>query len=126
MLLIGVGFSRDMEAAGWRGVVSNDQNDGISQQIAQHLPLEPDGNKLGHEVVSFEYGDFGHSWICSGIHKEPFGFSLNSHGLISSYSDARKVYDWIAEDDMQGSRAEPEPYYIWLIVSYPLCVEKSD
>lgn len=126
LFLIGVGFSRDMEAAGWRGSGSHAQDDAVSQQIAQNVPLELCGDVLGHEVVSFEFGDFGHSWLCSGIHKEPFGFSLNSRGLINNYQDARRVYDWIAEDDMQGSRAEPEPYYIWLLVSYSLCVEKSD
>jgi hypothetical protein len=44
----------------------------------------------------------------------------NSSGLIDSYDDAKKVYVWIAEDHMQGHRAEPEPYDIWLLISYPL------
>lgn len=119
LYIIGVGFPRDLEEMGWPGAESDDRDYGIKQQIMRHLPLASGGEVLGHEVVSFDHGDFGHSWVCNHIYEEPFGFSPNSRGLISRYEDARKVYDWIAEDDLKGLRAEPEPYYIWLLVSYP-------
>jgi hypothetical protein len=51
---------------------------------------------------------------------ELFGIRPNQYGLISTYDEAKKVHDWIAEDNMQGTRAEPYPYDAWLLVSYPL------
>jgi hypothetical protein len=32
----------------------------------------------------------------------------------------KRVHNWIAEEDMQGTRGEPEPYDAWLLVDYPL------
>ena len=81
---------------------------------------------LGFEIASFAYHDFGHSWLCSGINQDMYqlyGIHPNAYGLIDTAEDARKVYDWIAEDEMQGRRAEPEPYAYWLLVSYPLADE---
>lgn len=48
------------------------------------------------------------------------GLRANARVLIDTYADAKKVNDWIAEDDGKGVRAEPEPYDFWLLVSYPL------
>ena len=67
--------------------------------------------------------DFGHSWLCSGLERdmhERFGIRANNKGLLDSYADAKQVYDWIADDAMQGARAEPEPYALWLLLAYPL------
>jgi hypothetical protein len=49
-----------------------------------------------------------------------YGIRPNPYGLIDTFTDAKKVHDWIAEDNLQGTRAEPEPYAPWLLVSYPL------
>jgi hypothetical protein len=113
LYLIGVGFPRELADPGLAG------NSDIAGRIAERLPLEAGGEALGHEVVSFEH-DLGHSWVCNHIYEEPFGFNLNRRGLIDSLDDARKVYAWIAEDNLQGLRGEPEPYYVWQLVSYPL------
>jgi hypothetical protein len=124
--IIGVGFPREIAEIGWRGNIRDEKDYGIRKRIQQHLPLESRGEVLGHELVGFEYGDFGHSWICNHIYEEPLGFRLNERGFISDYDGAKKVYDWIAEDDMKGMRGEPEPYYIWLLVSYPLSMEEGE
>jgi hypothetical protein len=90
--------------------------------VNKKVALEIEGNILGFELMSF-FGAWSHSWLCSGLEKdmhELFGIRPNQHGLIDSYEDAKKVHDWIAEDKMQGTRSEPEPYYPWLIVQYPL------
>jgi hypothetical protein len=95
---------------------------GIQRALYQHQPLPASGEILGFEIASY-YMNLGHSWLCSGLERdmhEQFGIRPNAHGLIDTYEDAKKVYDWIAEDEQQGHRAEPEPYYPWLIVSYPL------
>src|SRR5690606_10847924 len=96
---------------------------GIEKAIEQRKPLSDGGTPLGFEVTSYEYNDFGHSWICNHIHKdmhEMFGIHLGQFGLLQNHEDAEKVYQWIEEDHQQGARAEPEPYDYWLLVSYSL------
>lgn len=81
------------------------------------------GKPLGFEVISHFASHLSCSWLCSGLEKdmnELFGIQPNQYGLIDSYADAKQVCEWIAEDKMQGTRAEPEPYYPWLIVQYPV------
>jgi hypothetical protein len=95
---------------------------GIYRAVYQRQPLALGGTPLGFEVVTYSYNEFGDSWLCSGLEKDMhqlFGIRTNQYGLMDSYADARKVYDWIAEDEQQGHRAEPEPYYPCLLVSYP-------
>jgi hypothetical protein len=85
--------------------------------------LAEGGQPLGFEVVSFEYGTFGHSWLCSYLHFEMydlFGIRPRQYGLMRSEQDARRVYEWIQEDKMSGQRADPVPYDYWLLVEYPL------
>lgn len=87
-----------------------------------HTPLEEGGIVLGFEVVAHSHG-FSDSWLCSGLEGDMhrlFGICPNQYGLINTYAEAKQVYDWIAEDKQQGTRAEPLPYYIWLLVSYPI------
>jgi hypothetical protein len=96
---------------------------GISKRIQARLAVEVGGEVLGYDVVSFDYGDFGHSWLCSGLDEDMhdlYGIRPNQDGLITTFDDAKKVYDWIAEDEGKGHRGEPEPYHFWLLMSYPL------
>lgn len=97
---------------------------GIDKNVYEKMVFEAGGVPLGFEIASYP-GDhgFGHSWLCSGIEKDAldlFGIRPNEHGFIPTYAEAKQVHDWIAEDNMQGRRSEPEPYAPWLIVSYPL------
>jgi len=97
--------------------------DGINLVLSQNKTLEPHGNILGFEIVSSVYSDLAHSWLCNGIEKdmfEQFSIRPNQYGLINSYLEAKQIYDWIAEDELRGTRSEPEPYYPWLIVQYPI------
>lgn len=90
--------------------------------VHHRQPLAPGGAALGFEIVS-HFGGWGHSWLCSSLERgmyELFGIRPNQYGLIDTYEQAKQVYKWIAEDRMQGARAEPEPYHPWLIVQYPL------
>lgn len=88
--------------------------------VKQCLPMPAGGSPLGFEVVAF-YGEFSCSWLCSGtehtMHQE-FGIRPGQRGLLTNYADATRVYEWIAEDNMEGKRAEPLPYYPWLLVQY--------
>lgn len=96
---------------------------GVNYVLREGKLLPAGSNLLGFELVGYSYNNLGHSWLCSGIEKEMhelFGIRPNQYGLIDSYEDAKKVYEWIAEDEMQGTRAEPEPYYPWLLVQYPV------
>lgn len=117
--LIGIGLAIELLDIWDYG---QEHKDGVTKTLESKTPLEEGGVPLGFEIVSFQ-SDFSHSWLCSGIHKdmdELFGIQVNARGLIDSYQDAKKVHDWIAEDEMQGRRSEPEPYTPWLFVSYPL------
>lgn len=96
---------------------------GVGLVLSQNEVLKPGGEIMGFEVVSFPYNNFGHSWLCSNLQTdmyELFDINTGKFGLLRTYEDAMKVYEWIAEDKMQGTRAEPEPYYPWLIVQYPV------
>jgi len=62
--------------------------------------------------VNFSYHDFASSWLASGLAHEMhnlLGIGPNQLGLIDAYVEAKKIYAWIAEDNLQGIRAEPEP-----------------
>jgi hypothetical protein len=124
LYLIGAGLHRDLPLIPYPPHQTGDELFGTEKLLSQHLPLESGGTMLGFEIASLAYNDFGHSWWCSGGLIEDvdviFGIRPNDYGLIDSYADAKKVYEWVAVDEMQGRRSEPEPYYPWLLVSYPL------
>lgn len=124
--IIGVGLPHEVEQTYWQETQNLDRlSFGIAGRIKQHLPMEEGGTFLGFEVAGFDgYLDFSHSWLCSGRIGEEmydlFGIRSGLYGLLQTEIDAKKVYEWIAEDEMQGRRGEPEPYYYWLLVEYPL------
>jgi hypothetical protein len=142
LYLIGIGLHKELVGAFWQGQLfdvfwgqsrgvlrdqssyEKDYHYATERLIKRLLPLERGGKPLGYEVVSgVFYGDFGHSWLCSLIDvdmHELYGIRPNAYGLIDTYPEAKQVYEWIAEDEMQGGRSEPEPYNAWLLVSYPL------
>jgi len=117
--IIGAGLPKELHRA-WLEEEPDDE--GIAKRVKQARPVESSGEPIGYDVVSYSYTDFAHSWLCSGLEHDMsklFGLRANARGLIDTYADAKKVNDWIAEDDGKGIRAEPEPYDIWLVVSYP-------
>ena len=126
--LIGVGLPKGLEEKNWREEPTEGQMIcGIEKRIEQRLPLAKGGAPLGFEVISFEYGSFGHSWLCNYLHYEIyklFGIRTGQYGLLQKEADARQIYEWIEEDDMQGRRAEPVPYDYWLLVDYPLSTDQ--
>ncbi len=116
--LIGIGLQKDRRQE-W--VNDPERNNRLDSRIKKGVLMESGGTPLGFEVVSYAYHDFNHSWLCSGLEvdmKELFGIESNKHGLIDSYTEAKQVSDWIAEEP--GRRGEPEPYDFWLLVDYPL------
>lgn len=101
---------------------------GTNAMLRKGEPLSPGGQVLGYEVLSYSYA-IGHSWLCSGLEREMhtlFGIRPNARGFIETYDEAMRVYKWIAEDEQQGQRAEPEPYYPWRVVDYPLKATPED
>lgn len=120
LFIIGAGLPKALHQA-W--LEEETDHEGITKRIKQAMPIELGGETLGYDVVSYSYHDFAHSWLCSGLEKdmyELFGIRTNQHGLLATSADAKQVNDWIAEDNEQGTRAEPEPYDYWLLVNYPL------
>jgi len=123
LYLIETGLPVDIAQRDWHPFFDQKNDYGIEKRIAQKLPMEDGGEPLGFEVVSFQYSGFSHSWLCSGLHQDMadlFGIRPNGYGLIDTLEDALKVYEWIKEDEMKGTRAEPEPYDVWLLVSHAL------
>lgn len=120
LFIIGVGLPKESHRAWFE---EESDNEGIAKRVKQALAIEKSGEPIGYDIVSYSYHDFAHSWLCSGLEHDMnklFGLRTNAKGLIDTYADAKKVNDWIAEDDGKGIRAEPEPYDFWLVVSYPL------
>lgn len=120
LFIIGAGLPKELHRA-W--LEEEPDNEGIAKRVKQAVPVENSGEPIGYDVVSYSYHDFAHSWLCSGLEKdmnEMFGIRVNSIGLLDTYASAKKVNDWIAEDDGKGIRAEPEAYDLWLVMSYPL------
>jgi hypothetical protein len=125
LYIVGAGLHKELEASRWREP-NQEKIEGIDKLIEQHLPLETGGTLLGYDVVSYSYHDLSCSWLCNlnirTMH-EMFDVRPNNYGLFETYEDARKVDQWIFEDDMKGTRAEPEPYDVWMLMSYPLTAE---
>lgn len=126
--LIGIGLPKEIQP-GWLIKAKNAsqfgtvESFGIVRQIEKAEPLDESGAALGYDIVSFDHDDFSHSWLCSYLERDMydlFGIHANQIGLLDGFADASTVRDWIAEDEEQGFRAEPEPYEMWLLVSYPL------
>lgn len=96
---------------------------GINLALSKREPLPSNGEILGFEVVS-QFHHLGDSWLCGGLERDmqqEFGIRPGQYGLIETFEEANKVYEWILEGAEKGEqRAEPEPYYPWLIVRYPL------
>jgi hypothetical protein len=133
LLLIGAAMPKDMvdnflakhkqETFDTKALAYRETLYGVNRVLTDKKPLESGCEVLGFEIISYFMGNLGHSWLCSGLEKDMhrlFAIHPNQYGLIATYDEAQKVYEWIAEDDMQGHRSEPEPYYPWLIVQYPL------
>jgi hypothetical protein len=124
LYLIEVGLPHYLGIDNWRDQIPDDGEEvGVEKRVSQKIPMLDDGTVLGFDVLSYAYHDFGHSWLCNYIHRdmhELYGIKPNQYGFIDTFEDAKKVYDWIAEDDMKGTRAEPIPYDFWLLVSHPL------
>ncbi len=96
---------------------------GANYVLNEHKSLPPDGDILGFEVVSYNI-NLGCSWLCGGLERDmhrEFGIRPGKYGLLETFEDANRVYQWILEGSAKGEhRGEPEPYYPWLIVRYPL------
>jgi hypothetical protein len=120
LFIIGAGLPKELHQA-W--VDEEPDNEGIAKRVKQAIPVAESGEQLGYDVVSYSYTDFAHSWLCSGLERDMnqlFNIRADSNGLIDTYADAKKVNDWIAEDEGKGIRAEPESYDLWLLTSYPI------
>jgi hypothetical protein len=124
LYLIEAGLPKYLEAENWREPTpENHEETGIEVRISQKISILSDGTILGFDVVGFEYNDLSCSWICSYIHRdmyELYGMKPNQYGLLDGYEDAKKIYEWIEEDEMKGTRAEPIGYDFWLVISHPL------
>jgi hypothetical protein len=96
---------------------------GVNYVLSKRESPPPGGNILGFEVVSYNV-NLGCSWLCGNLERkmhQEFGIRPGQYGLIETFEDANKVYDWILEGEAKGEhRGEPEPYYPWLIVRYSL------
>jgi|GEM_PF-2407576 len=124
LYLIEVGLPRYFGTDNWREQIPDDGHDvGVENRILQSVSMIQGGITLGFEVVSYCYHDFSHTWLCGYLHRdmyELYGIKPNQYGLLDTFEDAKKIYDWIAEDEMKGTRAEPIPYDFWLVVSHAL------
>lgn len=93
-------------------------NDGVVSLLRERRPPEP-GKPVGFEVLGTEAGGF-HTHHCHGLAGELMDVlevGFGEEGLVTDWSGAEKVSDWINRDEVG---AEPVPWYPWRIVDYPL------
>ncbi|HEX2909013.1 MAG TPA: hypothetical protein VHO69_19225 [Phototrophicaceae bacterium] len=87
LYLIGAGLPKELEVKDWREF-GEGEIIGIEKRIEKYLPLENSGDILGFEVISFEYQDLAHSWLCGSLHQtmcELFGFHPNKFLVEGKY-----------------------------------------
>ena len=124
LYLIEAGLPKYIKPLTWNEPATDDRpEEGIEKRISKKLSISQDGTILGFDVIGFEYNNLSHSWICTYIHRdmhELYGIKPNQYGLLDDYEDAKKVYEWIEQDENKLTRAEPIPYDFWLVVSHPL------
>jgi hypothetical protein len=122
-IVIGIGLHNDLvDKFLEENDYSHDEKHGLIRLLHERLPLKPEGEILGFEPVGYNI-NFSCSWLCSGLEKdihELYDIRPNPYGLIDSYDEAQKATEWINEDRIGHSRGEPDPYYPWLIVQYPV------
>jgi hypothetical protein len=98
-----------------------DPTDGVNRAIRSGLPLADGGEKLGFELLVFDFYSYNleHSWLCNGLevdfHEDP-GVTPGRFGLIENFEDALACADRIVRENIQ---AEPGLWLPWLIVQYP-------
>ncbi len=93
---------------------------GVYLMLERGVPMEPGGEVLGFEVLSYEYG-LEHSWLCNHLEEEARSVlritpSLDT-GLLDSYEEAAAVARYINEGDVG---AEPGLWLPWQITRYPV------
>jgi hypothetical protein len=92
---------------------------GAATGIRRGRAPQASGVPLGYEPLTSDVGcGPSCSWACTASQagvREELGITANAHGLIDSAADAIRVCRWF--DEGQG-RAEPGPWFPWLLVRY--------
>ena len=90
---------------------------GVNLVLTARQPLPKGGERMGFEMVLFD-PHVSCCWLCAGMERYVFnalGIRPNAYGLIEAYEDALRVDAWMQE---HPEKAEPGPYYPWLIARY--------
>ncbi|GAA1720378.1 hypothetical protein GCM10009745_81850 [Kribbella yunnanensis] len=74
--------------------------DDFFQLLDQQLPLPPDAETLGYELVGLETDFTFHSWHCFpfAAERRALGVTLAPNGLLADHGDALRVLDLIREE----------------------------
>lgn len=90
----------------------------LSSTLQRNLALPATGKVLGFDVITINFGEIGHSFLCNGLEKEAqtrFNIALNQFALLSSESDAQKLTEYCNSED---AKAEPEPWYFCKVIDF--------
>jgi hypothetical protein len=95
---------------------------GVAEAVERGQALAPGGVALGHEPLTSCPGwcPPSCSWLCTGSERgvaDALGIRPNELGLLSSAEDAIRVCRWL-DEDVSPARAEPGPWFPWLLVRY--------
>lgn len=97
-------------------------SDYAASRVLKRGDTPPPGEILGFEMLGYEAGYW--SWLRNGLEKDAyynFGIKPNQYGLIGTYIEAKRVHQWIIqEQDANNFKVEPMPYAPWLIMRYTL------
>ncbi len=85
----------------------------------ERRPLAGGGERLGYDVIEFDFVVPNHSWYCGGHDakvRDRFGVTANQFGLIETFAEARQCAEYI---DDPATPSEPGKWLPVAVVRYP-------
>jgi hypothetical protein len=95
------------------------KEDSFTRILSRYEPVDPNGMKLGFEILGFEGPCNFHSHICNSLEKDlkkEIGVRFNENGFIDSLEDAIRSTKYIED----GELGEPVPWYPCVIMRYEI------
>ena len=93
---------------------------GVFEMLKDASVLEPGGQAMGFEILSYQYG-LEHSWLYNSLERvveSQFGFRPNpTTGLLDSYDEAVEIAQFM---NLGEIGAEPGTWFPWLVVQYQI------
>lgn len=101
-------------------VSEQDGETGLFTMLKRYTILEESAASWGYEILGSEVGGGFHSFACHGLenaYARELHLPLNSHGLISAYTDVEKATQYT---NLETTATEPVLWLPWLVFEMPM------